>query len=187
MPIDKALEELKKFAQEFTNIGDAEQAIQKNKDDFLRKWFEVNRYYKYIINNAEFRSPEWLEAIDIVGDISIDNPSLEKWVDDIFAPPKKENTITQPQNNTSIDTTAILNGINSIVSEINGMQQWDPDHVDDLEWKLEEYRDYLTANQSSFDQNMYQSLMNDINASLNKISRFNSMINSDAMEGIKRM
>lgn len=45
----------------------------------------------------------------------------------------------------------------------------------------------LISNQSSFDSNVYQSLMDDINAALNKISTFNNMLNSETMEGIKRI
>ncbi len=186
MSIEQALKELERHAEEFTNIGDAEQAIQSNKDDFLRKWFEVNRYFKYIVNNVEFRSPEWVEALEIVSDIADDNPSLGEWVDMIVVP-KKEKTVTQSQNNTNIDTTVISNNIESVTSELNSMQQWDSAHIDDLEWKLQEYQDYLVSNQNAFDQNLYQSLMRDIQVSLNKISRFDAMLNSEAMEGIKRM
>ena len=45
----------------------------------------------------------------------------------------------------------------------------------------------LISNQSSFEPNVYQSLIDDINAALDKIGRFNSMLNSETMEGIKRM
>ena len=38
MPIEQALEELKKYAHEFTQVGNAKQAISTNKDDFLHKW-----------------------------------------------------------------------------------------------------------------------------------------------------
>ena len=35
MSIEQALEELKKYARDFANVGDAKQAIQNNKEDFL--------------------------------------------------------------------------------------------------------------------------------------------------------
>ena len=186
MPIEQALKELERYAQEFTNIGDAEQAIQTNKDAFLSKWAEVNRYFKYVVNNVEFRSPEWIEALEIVSDIADDNPSLGEWVDMIVVP-KEEKTATQSHDNTSIDTTVISNNIEAIISELNSMQQWNPDHIDDLEWKLQEYQDYLVSNQNAFDQNLYQSLMRDIDVALNKISKFYAMLNSETMEGIKKM
>ncbi len=53
MTVEQALEELKKYAQEFAEIGDAKQAISNNKEEFLHRWSKVNQYYKYVINNTE--------------------------------------------------------------------------------------------------------------------------------------
>ncbi|UKI57577.1 MAG: hypothetical protein L6V81_09750 [Clostridium sp.] len=38
MPIEQALQELKKYADEFVNVGDAKKAIETNKDEFIHKW-----------------------------------------------------------------------------------------------------------------------------------------------------
>ena len=122
MSIEQALEELKKYADEFTQVGDATQAISTNKDDFLHKFAKVNQYYKYVVNNSEIRSDEWFMAVDI---------------------------------------------------------------IEDIEWQLQAYQKRLISNQSSFEPNVYQSLMDDINATLNKIGRFNNMLNSEAMDGKK--
>ncbi len=186
MPIKQALEELKKYAQEFAKVGDAKQAIQNNKDDFLRKWTKVMQYYKYIVENTKIMSDEWFMAVDTLSDISIDNPSLEEWIQQIIEP-KHEKTQTQSKNNTSINTASISGPIESLISEVKNMQSWDPNHIGDVEWQLQEYQKMLISNQSSFDSNVYQSLMDDINAALNKISTFNNMLNSETMEGIKRI
>ena len=186
MPIEKALEELKKYAKEFASVGDAKRAIQNNKEDFLHKLGKVNQYYKYVINNTKGMSDEWFMAVDILADITIDNPSLEEWVEQMIEP-KHEKTQTQSQGNVSVDTATISGPIESLVSEVKNMQHWDPDHIGDVEWQLQEYQKMLISNQSSFEPNVYQSLMDDINAALDKIHKFNNMLNSETMEGIKRM
>lgn len=86
MPIEQALEELKKYVQEFIQVGDAKQAIVTNKDDFLHKWAKVNQYYKYIVNNAKGMSNELFTAVDIISDIAIDNLSLKEWIEQMIEP-----------------------------------------------------------------------------------------------------
>lgn len=186
MPIEQALEELKKYAQDFTNIGDAKQAIKNNKEDFLHKWAKVMQYYKYVNDHTEGMSDEWLTAIDILCDIAIDNPSLEEWVQQIIES-KQEKSQKQLQNNVTMDTDTILGIIESLISEVKNMQNWDPDYIGDIEWQLQKYQKMLISNQSSFEPNVYQSLMDDINAALHKIAKFNSMLNSETMESMKRM
>ncbi len=184
MSIEQALEELKKYADEFTQVGDATQAISTNKDDFLHKFAKVNQYYKYVVNNSEIMSDEWFMAVDIISDIATNNPSLEEWVEQMTKP-AQEKTQIKSQDSFPIDTTTISGPIESLVSEVNNMQYWDSDHIEDIEWQLQAYQKRLISNQSSFEPNVYQSLMDDINATLNKIGRFNNMLNSEAMDGKK--
>lgn len=184
MPIEQVLEELKKYADEFVNVGDAKKAIETNKDEFMHKWAKVNQYYKYIMNNSKDMSDEWFAAIDIVGDIAFDNPSLEKWVDRIIEPSKEK---AQVQTGPSIDTATILKDVESLTSEIRNMQSWDPEHIDSINKQLQEYQKILLSNQTSFEPNVFQNLMSDMSDALDKINRFNSMLNSEAMESIMRM
>ena len=185
MPIEQALEELKKYAHEFTQVGDAKQAISTNKEDFLHKWAKVNQYYKYVVNNTKSMSDEWFTASEIICDITIDNPSLDEWINQMVAPTKK--TQIKSQNSSTVDTSTISGPIEALISEVNSMQHWDPDYIEDIEWQLQEYQTRLISNQSSFEPNVYQSLMEDINVALSKIGRFNHMLNSETMEGIKRI
>lgn len=53
---------------------------------------------------------------------------------------------------------------------------WDSDHIGDIEWQLQEYQKMLISNQSSFELNVYRSLMDDINTALNRIVRFNNSL-----------
>ena len=185
MPIEQALEELKKYAKEFASVGDAKQAIKNNNEDFLHKWGKVNQYYNYVINNTACMSDEWFKAVGILSDITMDNPSLEEWVN-LMINQKHEKTQTQSQGNMSVDTATISGPIESLVSEVKNMQHWDPDHIGDVEWQLQEYQKMLKSNQGSFDPNVYQSLMDDITAALDKIRSFNDLLDSEAMEGIKK-
>ena len=186
MPIEQALEELKKYAKEFAVVGDAKQAIQTNKDDFLHKWAKVNQYYKYVINNTKSMSDEWWMATEIISDIAVDNPSLDEWVEQMTISNHKK-TQSQSQTKDSIDPATISGPIESLISEVKNMQNWDPEHIEDIEWQLQAYRNKLISNSNLFEPNVSQSLIDDIDASLSKIAQFNSMINSDLMEGIKRM
>ncbi|UKI57578.1 MAG: hypothetical protein L6V81_09755 [Clostridium sp.] len=89
------------------------------------------------MNNSKDMSDEWFAAIDIVGDIAFDNPSLEKWVEQIIEPSKEK---AQVQTGPSIDTATILKDVESLTSEIRNMQSWDPEHIDSIDKQLQEYQ-----------------------------------------------
>ena len=59
--------------------------------------------------------------------------------------------------------------------------------ISDISWKLNECKNMLISNQSSFEPSTYSSLMEDINNTLEKINRFNNMVNSNNMDDIKKM
>ena len=61
MPIDQALKEFKKYADDFALIGNPEEAIKNNKEEFLHKWTKVNQYYLYIFRNTEPLSDEYFD------------------------------------------------------------------------------------------------------------------------------
>lgn len=188
MPVEQALEELKKYAQELIKVGDARQAITSNKDDFFHKWGKVNQYYKYIIKNVPLMSDQWFEAIDILSDISQANPSLEEWIEEMITPKKSRSQAQSPQQGQdTIDPATLSEAIQSLIAQINGMQNWDPEQVSDLEWQLQQYQEKLVASQGLFDPDAYQSLMNGMQGALDKIGRFNDMLNSDLMDSINRL
>lgn len=186
MTIEQALEELKKYAQEFAKIGDAKQAISNNKEEFLHRWSKVNQYYKYVVNNTKGMSDEWFAAIDIISDIAVDNPSLEEWIQQMLES-KNEKIHTQSKTETSIDISKVIGTIESLTSEVMSMQSWDPNHIGDIKWQLQEYQELLTSNQSLLEPNAYQSLMNDITTALDKISKFENMLKSEKFADIVKM
>jgi len=186
MSIEEALEQLEWYSLFLEQKGDANEAIKNDKDDFLHVWGKLNQYFSYIIKNADILSDEVEKAVNILLDMSENNPSLKEWVE-MITNPKAQKSQTPAQNNTDIDTATISGPIESLINEVKNMQMWDSDHVEDLEWELREYQQKLAENQSSFDPNLFNSLMNDINAALHKIQGFYNIINSETVEGIKRM
>ena len=89
--IEKELDELRKSALDFATVGDAKEAIETDEINFMGKFEEVKKHFKYIsynthndLANGEF-DDKWLEACDIVGEIETQNPSLKKWVAKIIA------------------------------------------------------------------------------------------------------
>lgn len=135
MSIEQAFEELEKYAQQFTNIGDAQQAIKINKDEFLHKWLKVYQYYTYIIERVNLFSEEWARALDIISDIECDNPSLEDWVEKIINY-KQQKRQTKSKNDIDFDPTAISEYIDSLVTEIKNIQIWDTEYIGNIEWQL---------------------------------------------------
>lgn len=89
MTVEQALEELKKCANEFAMVGDSEQAIENNKEEFFNKYEQVKKYYQYITDNTENNPIEgifddiWLEACDVVGSLE-NNRGLDEWVEKIL-------------------------------------------------------------------------------------------------------
>lgn len=188
MEIAEALKQLTQYANEFAQIGDANEAVKNNREEFLHRWTKVMQYYRFIISRVEEMSEEWFDAIDILTDIYDDNPSLKDWVLDIIEPKRmkierKDNK--NSQRDESIDTASLSNKIDSLVTEINSMQSWDEDKVDDIAWQLREYQEQLKANQSDFEPGVFASLLADSNAALNKIERFTTMLSSETFENLK--
>lgn len=178
MPIDQALKEFNKYADDFALIGDAEEAIKNNKEEFLHKWTKVNQYYLYIFRNTEPLSDEYFDCIDILSDIAADNPGLEEWVKMIIDRSyDKVNELSQQVK--EFDTSSISGPIESLLTEIKNMTHWDSEEIEDIKFLLIYYKNELIANQGSFEQNHYQSLLRDVNATLSKIDRFYEMINSE--------
>ena len=187
MPIEQSLEELKKYAKDLASIGNVNDFIKTNKSEFISKWSKVMQYYNYIMKNSPSQDL-WMEALNIVDDIRYDNPSLDEWVNEIISP-KKDKDEQQKNSNeeNDIDISTLSNRIESYVSEIKNMRLWDENEISDISWKLNECKNMLISSQSSFEPSTYSSLMEDINKTLEKINRFNNMVNSNNIDDIKKM
>lgn len=170
MDFKLALKQLKIYADEFTKIQDPEYEIKNNEAEFMEKLQKIKQYFIYIITKSEIGSDEWHEACDIIGDIEFKNPKLEKWIELILNPDSEK---TQSEE---IDTTEITGPIESLINEIKNMQTWNTDHVDDIEWELQNYKEKLIENQNAFEPDVFHSYMDDIDATLNKINLFKNTI-----------
>ena len=175
MQINEALKELKKNTKDLENVGDVTQFIKNNKEEFIIRWARVNKYYCYIINNTEEMSDEWFEAVGIISDAALNNPDLDLWLEMIIDP-KNEKPRTNIQSNEYIDTTSLSNHIDAIVNEIERIHHWDPEYVDYLANILQDDQIKLIQYRGAFEPDKYDNLMNDINASLEKIGRFNNLV-----------
>ena len=175
MQIEKALKELKKYTKSLESIGDANVYAKNNKEEFVKRWIIVNQYYTFIINNTDEMSDEWFEAVGIISDAALNNPSLDSWFEMIIDP-KNDKTRNNNQNNEYMNITLLTNHIDSIVNEIEGMHHWDPEYVEYLGKLLQDDQIKLMQYRGAFEPNVYDSLMNDINASLEKIGRFNKVL-----------
>lgn len=96
MTVEQALEELKRCADEFAMMQDS----INNHEKFLNSFGKVYDYFEYITNNTENDPNEaefddrWLEACDIVDNISRKNPNLEKWSEKIMTLSGKDDNIS---------------------------------------------------------------------------------------------
>ena len=177
MPVDKALEELEKYALDFANIGDAKQAIKNNKDEFLHKWIKVLQYYSYVIARTVSMSDEWFKAVDILSDIIIKNPSLKKWVYRIMDPKYEENQV-QSKSTSTVNIASFLASVDTLIGEVKNMQSFDANQIEEIEWQLYEYQKMVDVYQKLLGPDLYQRLMSDIKAALIKINQFNDIIES---------
>lgn len=183
MKISEALKELKIHTNNLESIEDVNQFIKNNKEEFIVRFAKVNQYYSYIINATEEMSDEWFEAVGIISDAALNNPDLDPWLEMIIDP-KSEKSKTSTQVNEYIDPYALSNHIDSIVNEIERMHHWDVEYVDYLSYILQDDQLKLLYCRGAFEPNKFDSLMNDINASLEKIGRFNRVVNADLMSGM---
>ena len=182
MQIIEVLNKLRKYAKDFELVGDANKYIKTNKEDFISKWAKLNQYYNYVLSNTEELSDEWFEAVEIINDLALANPSLDTWLEMIIDP--RNEKIKTSNQVTYMDTSALSGRIENLVNEIERMQHWDQEYVEFVGWQLQECQIKLIQNQSAFETSVYHSLMNDITASLEKIGIFNNMIDSDLIVGM---
>lgn len=190
MTIEQALIELRKYANDLINIGNAKEYIQTNKQDFLHNWAKVNQYFKYIMNHTNTESEQWWDAIDILADIALDNPSLEEWVNQITKPKSKQvNQQTKPKqvNDGLFDETELVHKIDSYVTEIENIGYLTYDEIGDREWMLQKLKQELISHKIDFDSNVYEVLMSDINRALNKIGLYNEFVESEENDIAIRM
>ena len=187
MTVEQAILELKKCANDLIAVGDANSFIKSNKEEFIHRWIKVMQYYNYILNNINIDSEEFDEFIDIMNDITEKNPSLESWIYDIMKPTSEVKKSSVKEKEANINIEDVVNEVNALVDKINNMQSWDVDEVEIIKWKLEKNRELMVNNKSLFDQEIYENLMRNIEMALNKISKFNNMLDSDSMQGIMLM
>ncbi len=189
MEIEQLLQQLKSYENQLVQIGDVNVYRQTNNKEFLQLWTMFVKTFEKISLATKNNIDLYSEALDIITDLEFDNPSLEAFVESIFQNEMNKSK-TNSQNdlgNRQFDTSSLANKIESYVSEISNLQFWNESEIGDIKWALEEYQKQLISHQQEFDPQLYSSLMNDINVSLNKIAKFNGLMESELMDSVKHM
>ena len=171
MPMEEALEELKKYAHDFELVGDAKLAIQNDKDLFIHKWSMVMKYFKFISDNTPPLSPQTREAISILTGVSRANPSLNDWIGRIISPSKYNST-----NNSSFNVSLLYSKIDDLIDSLNTGISWDSEKANNVIQELEEYKSLVESNKSSIDDNQYRKIMNEINVEIYRINSKNQQL-----------
>lgn len=73
----------------------------------------------------------------------------------------------------------LSNKIELLFQEIQSINLWDREYAEDFESQLKECHSLLINNKTAFDQNIYDSLINDLNISLDIIKNVYNILNSD--------
>ncbi len=178
MPYEQELKELESWAKKLTAVGDAGEAIKRNKDEFMHLWTKVMQYYRFIERGSKNVDEAFLKALDIVDDMRYDNPSLDEWVDSIIDP--KTNQKQAPKEE-DFDVVSLADEIESYVDELDEMVGWDPENVGNIEWHLNQCQKKLDEHKNAIDSDLYANLTDEMKDSLAKIERFKNTLNSDAM------
>lgn len=190
MTIEQALDELRKCANELSQIGNVDLYRQTNNRDFLIKWTTLRTLYQNIVKHENDITDVLYEAADIVVNVGDLNPSIRRYIDSLsgnIRSKKETKNNSVESKNEVFDASALGGKIESYISQIRDMQFYDPDELGDIEWALEHFKGQLNESKSYFEPQVYQSLIDDIDSSLAEIAQYNNIINSDLMEGIKRM
>ena len=181
MSMEEALKKLEYYADILVNVGDAKIALKTNKSDFLGKLNMVGMYYRYIEEHGDLSTLVTMDGI--MEDIVFKNPSLTEWVELILEPtPVDSKKNTNNKENENISLFEITGPLEFLISEVKDMQSFDPEHMENVKYELEKYKNILIANKGKFELNVYDSFISDIDASLEKIDRLNNLVNSDKMQ-----
>ena len=182
----KELEKLNDYADDFANIGDANDALIFNSKRFFEKFNNVFAYYYFIVSNAKPDSEDWYEAIRIVSEIAFYNPSLKYWVNLIIDKADAlefEEKIGRKQKKMKLPDV-----INNLFDEFDNIKCWDMNRIGEISWNLIELQKRLMLEKDNYNPNEFKKIMDKINEYLKKIAKVYKSINDDEIsikKGIK--
>ena len=177
MSLEEALKQLEICAKQLESVGDVKTFIQDNKKEFLHRYAKVSQYYHYIEKNSKVGDSVFTEAINIVDDITKNNPSLKEFIELMISReykkdvvPVQEETITK--NN---KVTELTNQIETLINELN---KYDLDKLDDMEWALNAKKQELIELKDEFSVDEYERLLTAIDLKLENIRIINQQTQS---------
>lgn len=169
MDLKSALEQLKIYSKELENKNDIKEFITNNNQEFLKIESKIKEYYKYITKNGGM-TDIWFEAVNILSDISFKQPNLEEWVEKVINETTKEQKF--------VDDVSLANKIDSYITEIKEMYNYDTDQAENIEFQLQKCREELISNKNVIDDNKYNYMMSQITIALEEIERRREILSS---------
>lgn len=163
MSIEEALVELRKRADDFTKVGDAKEAQGKDKEGFLILYRRVLQYFNYISHSKDKTPDQLLEAYEIIGDISTNNPSLKEWTDLIIGDKNKEKE--------QVDLDEVYNAVGELFDEVDNMVGFDTNRVQLIIESLEHYKKVIQDHINEADEEEAEMILESIDIEINGLNR----------------
>ena len=179
--IDKALQESKKYADDFSSISDVKDYLMFHKEEFIHKWAKVNQYFAYVIKNAEYGSSQNTQAFDVLNSGVEKNPELEEWMDFMMLPLKEK----KEEVANLIDIPTFISQAYSYVEEVYKMHSFDTDYVGDLQWKLGEIRKTMLMYKNYFNPESFANLLEEVDTAIKKLQDEEKTISSVAQKATR--
>lgn len=177
MPLEEAIKQLELYAKKLEEVGDVKTFIQTNKEEFLHRYAKVSQYYHYIEKNSNM-GDLFFEAVNILSDIAINNPSLEEFIFMMIEPKKQKEAINVQEPIQQNDKVAELtNQIDQLIKDMNE-RGYHLEELGDMEWALNTKREELINLKDSFDISEYERLLNAIDIKLKNIDILNQQYQS---------
>lgn len=169
MDLKSALEQLKIYSKELENKNDIKEFITNNNQEFLKIESKINECYKYITKNSGM-TDIWFEALNTILDISFKQPNLEEWVEKVINETTKEQKF--------VDDVSLANKIDSYITEIKEMYNYDTDQAENIEFQLQKCQEELISNKNDIDEIKYNYMMSQITIALEEIERRREILSS---------
>ncbi|MFI3307259.1 MAG: hypothetical protein R3Y21_01705 [Mycoplasmatota bacterium] len=166
MELEEAFKELEIHCNNFANIGDAKELYRKDKPKFMHYYIKVLQFYSYIMKKPEATLDDFIRAVNLVGDIEINNPSLEEYISILVDINSKSDE--KPLQNSKEN---LKGKIEETVQKLIMMDGYDTEIVEVVKFDLTSYRDILLKNKSSYSEEEFSEQLERIEKNLQIIKQ----------------
>lgn len=171
MNVDELLIKLKELSEKLSNIGDVSKFTREEFINFVDQWADLYAIYDDIMHSgADFFT--LLDALDVVDNIAINNPSLSGFVEDLINSKETDNLIEDNNNlGNTFDPNVLTQKIDNLVFELKNGQAWDSERIVQIENTLRQYSEELEIYKSSFSSEEFNRLQTNIRVTIEHINR----------------